>query len=71
MSTTISDTVPQRDLYRRGIWSACIWAWPVCVVTFGVFFAVVAGFIHHPASHGVHHVSRSYMRRIAPRFAPG
>jgi hypothetical protein len=48
MSTTMSDIAPERDVYRRGIWLACIWAWPVCVVTFGVFFAVIAGFIPPP-----------------------
>ena len=61
MSTTISGTVPQRDMYQRGIWLACIWAWPVCVATFGVFFAVIAGFIPPPGeSWSAPHIAEFY-----------
>jgi hypothetical protein len=33
---------------KRQIWQACVWSWPVCVVTFGFFFTIVAGFIPPP-----------------------
>jgi hypothetical protein len=34
---------------RRRLWMACIWSWPVCLVTFMVAFLVVAGFIPPPS----------------------
>jgi hypothetical protein len=51
MSTT---TPPEPELltptetFRRRIWMACIWSWPVCAVLFGISFVVVAGFLPPP-----------------------
>jgi hypothetical protein len=51
----MSITVPPRpelrtptEVFRRRIWMACIWSWPVCAITFGIFFVVVAGFLPPP-----------------------
>src|SRR5258708_541248 len=38
----------QLETIRRRIWIASIWCWPICVVGFGVFFALVAGFVPPP-----------------------
>lgn len=50
MSATITDIdiAHHQDVFRRRVWLACIWAWPVCVITFGLAFAIVAGFIPPP-----------------------
>ena len=48
MSTTVPpepELLTPADTFRRGIWMACIWAWPVCAVLFGISFVVVAGFL--------------------------
>jgi len=37
--------------FQRVVRKACIWSWPVCVVVFGFFFALVAGFIPPPREH--------------------
>jgi len=34
--------------FQRVLRTACIWSWPVCVVVFGFFFAVIAGFVPPP-----------------------
>ena len=51
----MSITVPPKpdlrtptEVFRRRIWMACIWSWPVCVVIFGISFVVVAGFLPPP-----------------------
>src|ERR1700756_560719 len=33
------------ETFRRRIWMACIWSWPVFAVLFGISFVVVAGFL--------------------------
>jgi len=33
---------------KRAVWKASVWCWPVCIVTFFLFFGVVAGFIPPP-----------------------
>lgn len=43
-----NETAIAREDVRRRLHRACIWSWPVCLVIFGVFFAVVAGFIPPP-----------------------
>jgi hypothetical protein len=48
VTATIDDISSQHELPLRHIRLACIWAWPVCVITFGIFFAVIAGFIPPP-----------------------
>jgi len=66
MATTISDIATEHAVYRRRIWLACIWAWPVCVVTFGVFFAVIAGFIPPPGeSWSAAHIAEFYANNRA------
>jgi hypothetical protein len=45
--------------YKGAIRKACIWSWPVCIVGFGLGFAVIAGFLPPPseawsASHIAH-----------------
>jgi hypothetical protein len=59
--TTTGDTPALHDVYRRRIWLGCIWAWPVCIVTFGLSFAVVAGFIPPPGeSWSAAHIAEFY-----------
>jgi hypothetical protein len=61
MTTNTSDTAQQHVVYRRRIWLACIWAWPVCLLTFGFFFVVVAGFIPPPGeSWSAAHIAEFY-----------
>src|SRR3954447_24291258 len=49
MSDNLSaEAEAERDAFKRRLRLACIWSWPVCVVTFFAFFAVVAGFIPPP-----------------------
>lgn len=50
MSVTLPENQldTSNDLFRYRLWMACIWSWPVCVVTFGLSFAVVAGFLPPP-----------------------
>lgn len=50
MSTTLQDQGihASNDLFRHRLWLACIWAWPVCIITFGLSFVVVAGFLPPP-----------------------
>ena len=61
MTTNTSDTAQHHDVYRRRIWLACIWAWPVCLLTFGFFFVVVAGFIPPPGeSWSAAHIAEFY-----------
>jgi len=48
MSTTVPpepDLLTPTETFRRRIWMACIWSWPVCAVLFGISFVVVAGFL--------------------------
>jgi hypothetical protein len=48
MSTTVPpepELLTPTETFRRRIWMACIWSWPVCAVLFGVSFVVVAGFL--------------------------
>jgi hypothetical protein len=33
---------------KRAVWKASVWCWPACIVTFFLFFGVVAGFIPPP-----------------------
>jgi hypothetical protein len=50
MSTTIADVDARsaKDLFRQRLWLACIWSWPMCIVTFGFSFVVMAGFFPPP-----------------------
>jgi hypothetical protein len=50
MSVTFPDSElrASNDLFRHRLWLACIWAWPLCIVTFGLSFVVVAGFLPPP-----------------------
>lgn len=50
MSTTIADVDARsaKDLFRQRLWLACIWSWPMCIVTFGFSFVVMAGFFLAP-----------------------
>jgi hypothetical protein len=48
MSTTVPpepELLTPTETFRRRIWMACIWSWPVCAVLFGISFVVVAGFL--------------------------
>jgi amino acid transporter len=51
-ATTIASVDPDATnadpAIKRRIWKACIWSWVVCIVAFGFFFVVVAGFIPPP-----------------------
>ena len=51
MSTTVPpepELLTPTETFRRRIWMACIWSWPVCAVLFGISFVVVAGFLPPP-----------------------
>jgi hypothetical protein len=39
---------PQAQLFKRRLWKACIYCWPVCIVTFLIFFLPIAGFVPPP-----------------------
>ena len=48
MSTTVEpepELLTPTETFRRRVWMACIWSWPVCAVLFGISFVVVAGFL--------------------------
>ena len=48
MSTVVPlepELLTPTETFRRRIWMACIWSWPVCAVLFGISFVVVAGFL--------------------------
>ena len=51
MSTTVPpelELLTPTETFRRRIWMACIWSWPVCAVLFGISFVVIAGFLPPP-----------------------
>jgi hypothetical protein len=41
----------EHDRFKRRLWLACIWAWPVGLVGFFVFFVLFAGFIPPPRAY--------------------
>ena len=48
MSTVVPlepELLTPTETFRRRVWMACIWSWPVCAVLFGISFVVVAGFL--------------------------
>jgi hypothetical protein len=45
-STEDAGVVPEP--IKRHIWSAALWCWPVCLLGFGFFFVVIAGFVPPP-----------------------
>ncbi|MCW3014535.1 MAG: hypothetical protein JWO02_1627 [Solirubrobacterales bacterium] len=42
------DDNPQAALFQKRLWKACIYCWPVCLITFLIFFLPIAGFIPPP-----------------------
>ena len=46
--TAPPESLTPTEVFRRRTWMACIWSWPVCAVTFGISFVVVAGFLPPP-----------------------
>ena len=46
----MSVTLPAIEQHaRQRLWLACIWAWPLCIVAFGLSFVVIAGFLRKEA----------------------
>jgi hypothetical protein len=42
------DDNPEAALFQKRLWKACIYCWPVCLITFLIFFLPIAGFIPPP-----------------------
>ena len=47
--------------WKRTIRAACVWSWPVCIVGFGLGFAVLAGFLPPPNENwSAQHIAHFY-----------